>query len=189
MEDGGSVRRQVPVLPEDVGGSQRRVAAQVHLDSRGEPPQIVLARPTAHQERRLRQVHLARDPLHPRRIRRPRQHADGGRIPPERLTGEGVDLHYRQTHASCSIVVSNPRKRFFALQLQPALLEEIRKVARAEGVAVDQLLNVAVAEKLSALRTENHFAERAARGDAADAHRNFERAGVGRPPVPGDEMS
>ncbi len=50
--------------------------------------------------------------------------------------------------------------RYFALRLQPSLMEEARKVAKAEGVAVNQLINVAVAEKVSALRTEEYFAER-----------------------------
>ena len=79
-------------------------------------------------------------------------------------------------------------KSNFALRLQPALLEEVRKLAKAEGVAVNQLINVAVAEKLSALRTEQYFAERAARGDLPAARRILARAGVGQPPVPGDEM-
>ena len=80
------------------------------------------------------------------------------------------------------------KKSNFALRLQPALLEEVRRLAKAEGVAVNQLINVAVAEKLSALRTEQYFAERAARGDVPAARRILERAGVGRPPVPGDEV-
>ena len=54
------------------------------------------------------------------------------------------------------------RKSNFALRLQPSLLEEARKLAEAEGVALNQLINVAVAEKLSALRTESYFQERAA---------------------------
>ena len=49
----------------------------------------------------------------------------------------------------------------FALRLPPSLMEEAKKVAKAEGVAVNQLINVAVAEKVSALRTEEYFAERA----------------------------
>ena len=80
------------------------------------------------------------------------------------------------------------KKSNFALRLQPALLEEVRKLAKAEGVAVNQLINVAVAEKLSSLRTEQYFAERAARGDVPAARRVLARAGVGQPPVPGDEM-
>lgn len=51
------------------------------------------------------------------------------------------------------------KKSNFALRLQPSLMEEAKKVAKAEGVAVNQLINVAVAEKVSALRTEEYFAE------------------------------
>ena len=52
------------------------------------------------------------------------------------------------------------RKSNFALRLQPSLLEEARKLAEAEGVALNQLINVAVAEKLSALRTADYFTAR-----------------------------
>lgn len=79
-------------------------------------------------------------------------------------------------------------KSNFALRLQPSLMDEARKVAKAEGVAVNQLINVAVAEKLSALRTEAYFTERAARGDVKKALRILKRAGAGNPPVPGDEL-
>ena len=41
------------------------------------------------------------------------------------------------------------RKSNFALRLQPSLLDEARKVAETEGVPLNQLINVAVAEKLS----------------------------------------
>ena len=80
------------------------------------------------------------------------------------------------------------RKSNFALRLQPSLLEEIRKVAETEGVAVNQLINVAVAEKLSALRTESYFRERAARGDVTKALEILARAGKGNPPMPGDGL-
>ncbi len=79
------------------------------------------------------------------------------------------------------------KKSNFALRLSPSLMEEARKLAKAEGVAINQLINVAVAEKVSALRTEEYFAERAARGDVQKAFGILKRAGVGRPPVPGDE--
>lgn len=75
-----------------------------------------------------------------------------------------------------------------ALRLQPSLLDEARKVAAAEGVALNQLINVAVAEKLSALRTEDYFRERAARGDVKKALRILKRIGNDQPPVPGDEI-
>jgi hypothetical protein len=80
------------------------------------------------------------------------------------------------------------KKSNFALRLQPSLMEEARKVAKAEGVAVNQLINVAVAEKVSALRTEDFFAERGRRADVGKALRILKRAGVGRPPVEGDEL-
>jgi len=80
------------------------------------------------------------------------------------------------------------RKCNFALRLQPSLLNEVRKVAEAEGVALNQLINVAVAEKLSALRTEDYFRERAARADITKALKILRRAGVGKTPIKGDEL-
>jgi hypothetical protein len=79
------------------------------------------------------------------------------------------------------------KKSNFALRLS-SLMEEARKVAKAEGVAVNQLINVAVAEKVSALRTEEYFAERARQGDVRKALRILKRAGVGQPPDAGDEL-
>jgi hypothetical protein len=80
------------------------------------------------------------------------------------------------------------KKSNFALRLQPSLMEEAKKVAKAEGVAVNQLINVAVAEKVSALRTEEYFAERAAAGDVKKALEVLQRAGKGNKPVAGDEL-
>lgn len=80
------------------------------------------------------------------------------------------------------------RKSNFALRLQPSLLAEVRKLAEQEGVALNQLINVAVAEKLSALRTADFFAERAARADIPAALAILERAGRGKPPMKGDEL-
>jgi hypothetical protein len=80
------------------------------------------------------------------------------------------------------------RKSNFALRLQSSLIEEARKVAEAEGVALNQLINVALAEKLSALRTESYFRERASRADVPKALKILEKAGKGNPPVPGDEI-
>jgi hypothetical protein len=80
------------------------------------------------------------------------------------------------------------RKSNFALRLQPSLLAEVRKLAEQEGVALNQLINVAVAEKLSALRTADYFAERAARADIPAALAILERAGRGEKPRKGDEL-
>lgn len=80
------------------------------------------------------------------------------------------------------------RRSNVALRLQPSLLEEARRVSESEGVALNQLINVAVAEKLSALRTEQYFQERAGRADVVKAMRILKRAGKGNAPVPGDEL-
>ena len=81
------------------------------------------------------------------------------------------------------------RKSNFALRLQPSLLEEARRAAETEGVALNQLINVAVAEKLSALRTEEYFRERTARADVREARSILQRAGGANPPMAGDEIS
>jgi HicB family len=80
------------------------------------------------------------------------------------------------------------RRSNFALRLQPSLLEELRKAAELEGVALNQLINVAVAEKVSALRTEEYFRERGRRADRAETLRILERAGKGNLPLEGDEL-
>jgi hypothetical protein len=80
------------------------------------------------------------------------------------------------------------RKSNFALRLQPSLLEELRTIVASEGVALNQLINVAVAEKLSALRTEDYFRERARHADRSETMRILEKVGAGNPAIPGGEL-
>ena len=80
------------------------------------------------------------------------------------------------------------RRSNVALRLQNSLLDEAKRVAEKEGVALNQFINVAVAEKLSALRTDEYFRERAERGDIKKAKRILKRAGRGDPPARGDEL-
>jgi HicB-like protein involved in pilus formation len=80
------------------------------------------------------------------------------------------------------------RRNNFALRLQPSLMEEARKVAESEGVALNQLINVALAEKLSALRTEEYFQERIRRADRAETLRILDRSGKGKAPMECDEL-
>jgi hypothetical protein len=75
------------------------------------------------------------------------------------------------------------RRSNFALRLKPSLLEELRKAAESEGVALNQLINVAVAEKVSALRTEEYFRERSRRANRAATLRILSKAGKGKAPV------
>ena len=80
------------------------------------------------------------------------------------------------------------RRNNVALRLQASLLEEAKRVAESEGVALNQLINVAVAEKLSALRTEDYFRERAGRANIVQAKRILKRAGRAKPIISGDEL-
>ncbi len=75
----------------------------------------------------------------------------------------------------------------YALRLQSSLLDELRVVVEEEGTTLNQFINVAVAEKLAALRTERYFQERAARADMADFLAILARAGSDVV-VPGDEL-
>lgn len=51
-----------------------------------------------------------------------------------------------------------------SLRLPDYLHESVRELARREGVSINQLITLAVAEKMSALMTEEYLAERANRG-------------------------
>jgi HicB family len=81
------------------------------------------------------------------------------------------------------------RRSNFALRLQPSLMEEVRKAAEMEGVALNQLINVAVAEKVSALRTEEYFRARSLRANRAETMHILARAGRGNEPISGDELA
>lgn len=80
------------------------------------------------------------------------------------------------------------RRNNVALRLQASLLEEAKRVAESEGVALNQLINVAVAEKLSALRTEDYFRKRAGRANIVQAKRILKRAGRAKSIISGDEL-
>jgi len=80
------------------------------------------------------------------------------------------------------------RRSNFALRLQPSLMEEVRKAAQMEGVALNQLINVAVAEKVSALRTDQYFRERSLRANRTETMQILARAGRDKEPVSGDEL-
>lgn len=80
------------------------------------------------------------------------------------------------------------RRSNVALRLQTSLLEEAKRVAASEGVALNQLINVAVAEKISALRTESYFLTRAGQANLTETKRILKRTGKNKPPVAGDEI-
>lgn len=76
----------------------------------------------------------------------------------------------------------------FALRLQPTLLDAARNVAKSEGVAVNQLINIAVAQMIAAHGASNYIALRANRANLPRALEILGRAGAGNPPREGDEL-
>lgn len=67
------------------------------------------------------------------------------------------------------------------------LTKEARKAAESEGISLNQLINLAVAEKISALRTEEFFRERGARANVKKARKILKRAEQ-ELPQEGDEI-
>jgi hypothetical protein len=74
-----------------------------------------------------------------------------------------------------------------SLRLSDSLHQQVRDLAQKEGVSINQLISTAVAEKLSALLTEEYLEMRASRGSRT----KFDKA-LGKirdiDPVPGDEI-
>ena len=59
-----------------------------------------------------------------------------------------------------------------SLRLPDSLHKQVRKLAEKESVSINPLITLALAEKLSALMTEEYLEERAKRGN----RKKFERA-------------
>jgi len=74
-----------------------------------------------------------------------------------------------------------------SLRLSESLHQQVRDLAQREGVSINQLISTAVAEKLSALLTQEYLEERAQRG----SRKKFDHA-LGKvrnvDPTPGDEL-
>ncbi len=75
----------------------------------------------------------------------------------------------------------------YALRLQASVMEELKRVVAEEGTTMNQFINVAVAEKLAALRTAQYFKERATRADLQAFWAILEQAGTEAPRA-GDEL-
>ena len=75
----------------------------------------------------------------------------------------------------------------YTLRLLASLKAEAEKVAEEEGTTLNQFINVAVAEKLAALRKAHYFQERAVRADLETFDRLLGTAGD-KSPRRGDEI-
>lgn len=70
-----------------------------------------------------------------------------------------------------------------SLRLPDSLHKQVRKLAEKESVSINQLVTVALAEKISALLTEEYLETRAKRG----SRKKFERAMAKVPKVEPEE--
>jgi hypothetical protein len=80
------------------------------------------------------------------------------------------------------------QNRTYPLRLPQSLKEAVERLSREERTSVNQFVGVAVAEKVSALRTARFFADRKARAEFAAFDKIMRRRG-GSAPRPGDEMA
>lgn len=73
------------------------------------------------------------------------------------------------------------------LRLPNSIHRHIRELAKRDGVSINLFITSAVAEKVSALITEDYIAARA-KNARKGAFRNVLDRVPKRPPVPGDEL-
>ena len=74
-----------------------------------------------------------------------------------------------------------------SLRLPDSLHRKVRELAAKEAISINQFITIAVAEKMSALLTEEYLEERAQRADPAAVDRILARV-PNVPPIPGDEL-
>ena len=74
-----------------------------------------------------------------------------------------------------------------SLRLPESLHKVARELAKEEDISLNQLITVALAEKISALKTESYIAERTARGSRAKFERALRKVSKSKP-EPGDEL-
>lgn len=77
--------------------------------------------------------------------------------------------------------------RNYPLRIPESIMKEARLAAARDGVSLNQFIGTALAEKVSALRTQVVLEERARRADRAAFEAVMARTG-GTPPREGDEI-
>ena len=76
----------------------------------------------------------------------------------------------------------------YSLRLPKSLKKEVAIVAKRDGTSINQFVSIAVAEKISALETEEYFANRAKAADM-NAFRAILNRDGGEPPRASDEIT
>ena len=75
----------------------------------------------------------------------------------------------------------------YPLRLPASLKEAVAELSKKDGTSINQFVVTAVAEKVSAMRTAEFFAARAAEADI-EAARCIIRRGGGQPPESNDRL-
>jgi len=75
----------------------------------------------------------------------------------------------------------------YPLRLPVSLKSAVAEISKEEGTSINQFVVMAVAEKVSAMKTAAFFATRAAEADIEAALRILRRDG-GQPPEPEDRL-
>jgi hypothetical protein len=68
-----------------------------------------------------------------------------------------------------------------SLRLPDSLHETARKLAEQENISMNQLITLALAEKIAALTTEAYLTQRAQRGDSAKFRRALSKVAEAEP--------
>ena len=74
-----------------------------------------------------------------------------------------------------------------SIRLPESLHRKIREIAKRDKVSINQMITLAVAEKLSALETEDYLDERARRGSKAKFEKALRKVST-REPEPRDAI-
>ena len=74
-----------------------------------------------------------------------------------------------------------------SLRLPNSIHRHIKEIAQEEGVSINQFISSAVAEKISAIMTEDYLHKRATRATRAELKTILDHV-PHRKPLPGDEL-
>jgi hypothetical protein len=74
-----------------------------------------------------------------------------------------------------------------SLRLPESIHRHIREIAKVEGVSINQLISSAIAEKISAIMTEEYLEKRAKRADINKMKAILNDV-ADRKPIPDDEL-
>jgi len=74
-----------------------------------------------------------------------------------------------------------------SLRLPDSIHRHMREIAKKEGVSINQFISSAVAEKISAIMTEEYLRSRAKRAKKRDLKKILDRV-PDRAPLPGDGL-